>query len=59
MGALIGFGVGQQFDGTTTPLTIGFCLTGAIALCFVLYAEHGRLFRRHGLATEADAGAVH
>jgi DHA1 family bicyclomycin/chloramphenicol resistance-like MFS transporter len=47
-GALLGFFVGQHFDGTTLPLEIGFTVYGFAALLLVLYAEHGRLFRRAG-----------
>ena len=44
-GALIGFGIGQLFDGTTVPLTLGFTACGLSALAVVLWTEHGRLFR--------------
>lgn len=44
-GALIGFFIGQQFDGTTGPLMLGFAACGVLALCMVLFAEGGRLFR--------------
>ncbi len=43
-GALLGFLVGQQFDGTTFPLGLGFTVYALIAILFVLYAEKGRLF---------------
>jgi len=43
-GALLGFAIGQHFDGTTLPLTIGFATLGVGALVFVLVAEGGRLF---------------
>jgi len=47
-GALIGFFIGQQFDGTTAPLMLGFAACGLLALGAVLFAEGGRLFRsRH------------
>ncbi|MBD7941632.1 multidrug effflux MFS transporter [Brevundimonas sp. Sa3CVA3] len=47
-GALLGFAIGQQFDGTTVPMTIGFALLGVAALVLVLAAEQGRLFKaRH------------
>jgi DHA1 family bicyclomycin/chloramphenicol resistance-like MFS transporter len=46
-GALIGFFISQQFNGSTVPITIGFALSGLGALGFVLYAEGGRLFRPH------------
>ncbi|MEG6507785.1 multidrug effflux MFS transporter [Methyloligella sp. 2.7D] len=44
-GALIGFAVGQQFDGTAIPLTLGFIASGVAALLIVLVTEMGRLFR--------------
>lgn len=53
-GALIGFFIGQQFDGTTVPLTLGFTGTGVAALVFVAVAEDGRLFR--SVQPIADAG---
>lgn len=43
-GALIGFAIGQQFDGTVIPLTLGFVTCGLIALLLVLVTEKGRLF---------------
>ncbi|MCS0496417.1 multidrug effflux MFS transporter [Ancylobacter sp. MQZ15Z-1] len=49
-GALLSFLVGQSFDGTTLPLTVGFALLSFFALCFVLIAERGRLFHAHGAA---------
>ena len=48
-GALIGFFIGQHFDGSTLPLVLGYSLCGLAALAMVLLAERGRLFRsRHG-----------
>lgn len=44
-GALIGFYVGQQFDGTTLPLALGYVSCGFLALVIVLITEGGRLFR--------------
>lgn len=58
-GALIGFGIGQRFDGTTVPLAVGFTVTSLVALGAVWVGEHGQLFRRHGVPVEADAGAAH
>ncbi|HEX7060730.1 MAG TPA: multidrug effflux MFS transporter [Woeseiaceae bacterium] len=43
-GALIGFYVGQQFDGTVVPLTLGFVVCGVTALGLVAITERGRLF---------------
>lgn len=45
VGALLGFYIGQHFDGTVVPLTLGFALCGLVALGIVLVAEKGRLFR--------------
>ena len=42
--ALIGFFIGQQFDGTTVPLSAGFAICGLLALGCVLFADRGRLF---------------
>lgn len=44
-GAVGGAIIGQQFNGTTVPLYLGFLLSGLLALVFVLLAERGRLFR--------------
>lgn len=38
-GALIGFLIGQQFDGTTEPFLIGFTLCGAAALAAAFWAN--------------------
>ncbi len=44
-GALLGFAIGQHFDGTVVPLTLGFALCGIAAFAIVLITERGRLFR--------------
>jgi MFS transporter, DHA1 family, multidrug resistance protein len=41
-GALIGFYVGQQFNGTVLPLTLGFFACGLAALTIVTITERGR-----------------
>ncbi len=46
-GALIGFFIGQHYDGTTVPMSLGFVVCGLGALAFVLWAEKGRLFKGH------------
>lgn len=48
-GALLGFWIGQHFDGTTVPMTVGFAALGFVALLLVLVAEKGRLFKAHHL----------
>ena len=55
-GALVGFYVGQHFDGTVVPLTLGFTLCSSLALVVVLVTEKGKLFRptAAGLASVAD-----
>ncbi len=45
-GAAIGVVIGQAFDGTTVPLTLGFLVTGVVALGIVVATERGRLFAR-------------
>jgi DHA1 family bicyclomycin/chloramphenicol resistance-like MFS transporter len=42
-GTLGGF-VGQQFDGTATPVIIGFFALGLVSLVVVLITERGHLF---------------
>jgi MFS transporter, DHA1 family, multidrug resistance protein len=44
-GALIGGLIGQAFDGTTTPLHLGFLAAGVVALALAAIVERGRLFR--------------
>ena len=44
IGALLGFYIGQHFNGTVVPLTLGFALCGIAALVVVLIVERGRLF---------------
>ena len=44
-GALLGTMIGLQFNGTTTPIALGYLVSGlALALGCVLIAENGRLF---------------
>jgi DHA1 family bicyclomycin/chloramphenicol resistance-like MFS transporter len=44
-GAAIGGLIGMAFDGTTTPLHIGFLVAGLVALAMAAIVERGRLFR--------------
>ena len=46
-GALIGLLIGQAFDATVLPLTLGYFGLGAVCLAAVLWAEGGVLFRPH------------
>ena len=52
-GALLGFWIGQQFDGSTVPMTVGFAALGVVALLLVLGAEKGQLFKAHHLRPAA------
>jgi len=47
IGSCIGLVIGQSFQGTTLPLTLGWELGGLAALAIVLWIERGRLFRGH------------
>jgi DHA1 family bicyclomycin/chloramphenicol resistance-like MFS transporter len=42
--AVLGLYVGQAFDGTVTPLLVGFVAFGVTGLLIVLVTERGRLF---------------
>jgi DHA1 family bicyclomycin/chloramphenicol resistance-like MFS transporter len=46
--ALIGSGIGQSFNDTLTPVALGFCICGVLALAMMAIAEQGQLFRAHG-----------
>ncbi len=52
-GAILGYLVGQQFDGTTQPLGLAYLLYGLGAIACILYAERGRMFH----ATDRSAHA--
>jgi len=57
-GSLIGFYIGQQFNHTTVPITVGYALCGCLTLLCVLYAERGKLFRKHHLPPVAEPVAA-
>ena len=57
LGVLLGLAIGQAFNGTVLPLTLGYFILGSAALVVVLITERGRLFRAHHAAP--TAGAVH
>ena len=56
-GSLIGFYIGQQFNRTTVPISVGYALCGCLTLLCVLYAEKGRLFKTHHLPHAEPAPA--
>ena len=45
-GASLGFLIGQQFNGTAVPLTLGYLVCGLTAFGIVSVTERGTLFRR-------------
>ena len=49
-GSIIGFVIGQLFDGTLVPITLGYTVCGLTGLGIVLIAERGRLFAPHAAA---------
>jgi len=57
-GALVGFFIGQHFDGTVKPMMIGFTVCAVAGLIAVLITERGQLFQptAGGIAT-ADTSA--
>lgn len=54
LGAIIGGGIGQMYDGTALPLTLGFLVCGCFALLSVFLTENGRLFNEDDLASEPE-----
>ncbi len=44
-GAVLGYMVGQAYNGTIMPLTLGYAVFGSIALFVVLVTERGRLMQ--------------
>ena len=55
--SLIGFLIGQNFNGSVIPVELGYLVCGAASLIAVLFAEHGRLFRPHQLAQVSPGAA--
>ena len=43
-GAVIGTGIGQQFNGTLVPNSLAYVVMGCAVLVAVLIAERGKLF---------------
>jgi DHA1 family bicyclomycin/chloramphenicol resistance-like MFS transporter len=54
-GALLGLAVGQSFNGTALPLTLGFTGFGAAALLILFVIERGKLFREPAAAVPIAA----
>lgn len=56
-GALLGTYIGQNFDGTVTPIALGYVSMGTSVLICVLIAEKGRLFGVGAEYAAAEAAA--
>ena len=55
-GVLLGLVIGQSFNGTVLPLTLGYFVLGSAALMVVFITERGRLFRAHHAARPKAKG---
>jgi MFS transporter, DHA1 family, multidrug resistance protein len=44
----VGAAIGQQFNGSVTPLAIGFTVCGSVALLIIWWGERWKLFTRPG-----------
>ncbi|MCO6052136.1 multidrug effflux MFS transporter [Mesorhizobium sp. RP14(2022)] len=55
-GGIIGAFVGQSFDGTTTPLAMGYAGVGLLGIVMVLIAERGKLFGTTSGAVPVEPG---
>ncbi len=53
-GAILGYIMGQLFDGSTQPLGLAYALYGLAAIACILYAENGRMF--HAVERSDDRG---
>lgn len=49
IGAVLGAGIGQAYDGTARPLAGAMLLAGFCVLALVLFSERGKLFGRSNL----------
>lgn len=54
-GGIIGVSIGQMYDGSTLPLSLGFLVCGCLALGCVFVTEKGALFNEDDLALEPVA----
>jgi len=56
-GALVGFLIGQSYNGTDVPLCLGFAACGVLTLLIVLVTENGKLFSQPRLPNEVAAAS--
>jgi MFS transporter, DHA1 family, multidrug resistance protein len=50
--AILGFAIGQAFDGTATPYLVGTAMCAALALLVIVLTEPKRLFERIGASKQ-------
>ena len=53
IGTAIGVVIGQSFEGTTLPLTLGWVIGGFVCLAIVLWIERGQLFHARTIVPKA------
>jgi MFS transporter, DHA1 family, multidrug resistance protein len=58
LGAAAGLAVGQAFDGTVVPMTLGYATFSLAALLVVVWTERGRLFQVHNAPPPARSGTA-
>jgi len=56
-GSLLGFAIGQNFNGSATPMALGVMVMGGLAISFTLIAERGRLFKAKHLPPSGQKAA--
>lgn len=56
-GSLLGFTIGQNFNGSATPMALGVMIMGGLAISFTLIAERGRLFKAKHLPPSGQKAA--
>jgi len=51
LGISVGTSIGQSYDGTLLPFSLGFFLSAVAALLIIAIVERGRLFQPHHAAS--------
>ncbi|WP_405053677.1 multidrug effflux MFS transporter [Sphingobium sp. MK2] len=61
LSSALGTVIGQAFNGTTLPLTLGMLVFGAISFLIVVWAERGKMFTRPNMSSlrEIEFKALH
>jgi DHA1 family bicyclomycin/chloramphenicol resistance-like MFS transporter len=56
--AILGFMIGQAFDGTATPFLVGVAICASLSFLLIVLTEPGRLFAPLRVATEKELPPV-